>query len=870
MSDTKKPDLTPINVSPDNYVGDPNNGVFIDWDSEFMQKGLAPPMEASEKGDPSVLFGQVTGKGLKKAGVPGGVDPKVPFYVKDAHHAGGMDGGYKPGIQGEYPHAGSDATYAARPAAPTGQGSPAPQGIPPAMMARQMPFADQLAPMMAQMQAAKGKPAPEGVPPAAMAAQPAPENIPPAKKCADESEYAAKMSAIAPWIDWEGLHALMSGSADAHGRGHGRPNFEYEDEPEEKKDDSKAEKSLSRLHALRDQLRKAGGHKYRSRKRVGKRWVYEYDEPKGSGQAKPAADSKDPVRGSINQLVAAPSNVTASAVVTNVNDLLKQAPKKDASPEEKKAYLDRLQAVEKQLENAQSTLERQIKDRKTADRPRRNAKAAQKVLASGQAKIAAAKKEMAAAPAPKEEKASEPKKEEAPAVTGDKKQDGAHDKLVSGFLDSNRSKLNKFHNNLMNMVDAAWENKSKRASTVDALERAAAASKDAAKKSKYDDQAKVLTDNAASFEKEAASLKSGKDPAKEATDYAQDKVKADEKRDQDIASGEKKQESKSPKQALTTAQEAVQRKLAAAKQKNFGELKTKKELDAAMASIKPAIDEALSKNPGMSFLALTGLERESYNNAKARLQNHIDKYVKAQRKKASKTEKSMNTYTETDQYGRVLRKGGLHSFSYTAEDAKLPDEYLYDYLCAFVCEAYEHEAREAEHKPLKAEDQLMHMSKMILSELVQTIPKNSNLMRACKKHSCNVQSIAKILIDKGLHRPKADSDWTDDTESHRAMGVEVMAYSMDYATPEVDPYGRPGLTLHKAETEEAAHLIKEDTRNPYEDLRERRDAFQKSLWKGHIDETAKATVSGDCPVHAGPDHTKSMNLSNPMLPCTCG
>lgn len=93
-SGTSKPDTGKMSgeVSPENFVGDPNGGAFIDWGSQ----GYA---EAHTDGTPSELFGQMTGKG-KPAGQ--GQVPQPPFNAK-------MDTGYQPGVTGQSPYEGSDA-----------------------------------------------------------------------------------------------------------------------------------------------------------------------------------------------------------------------------------------------------------------------------------------------------------------------------------------------------------------------------------------------------------------------------------------------------------------------------------------------------------------------------------------------------------------------------------------------------------------------------------------------------------------------------------------------------------------------------------------------------------------------------------------
>ena len=691
--------LPPSDVDPRNYVGDPNSGQFVDWDGEFMSKGMAPPAEATKEGTPTVYLGKPTGFGQTPeqkmakgasahvvGGMPGGVDPQSPFYVRAEGEAGGMAGGYQQGITGDSPYMGSGAGTGARPPAPAGATAPAPEGVAPAMMsdmARPMPFAAELSPMVAQMQA---KPAPAELPPAKVVS---PTDAP--------APMTGKMES--PWIDWEqAMHGLMhgkkqehpvsesqrkwafaaeergevpegtgkkwsrrakgkdlpestgkmSGEADNKGRGHGRPDLDYDakgDDDDTEKSESLGDllKGLNQWAAeVKETLSKA---KYKSRKRVGGKWVYEYDKPK-KGKGKKQSGGEGVVG----------TTASGKSIPTVPNKLATLAKEATAA-----------------LQHA-------------------------------------------------------------------------------------------------------------RYGTLAPAERAAS-------------------------EKAHATIKRSNEAIKK---HFQSYTQGWSKQDHEDAMGK---------------------------------------LDRAKW------DKQIDQNHRMTFNQVIALHSDAYHNTQEK----------------SMGGNALEKGGEPELYdlaGRVLRKG-VYAFRHSERDAKLPDDYLYDYLCAFIEEAYEHEVREKQHQPLNAKDQLTTIARAIMAELVQTLPTNPNLMRACKKYSCSADTVAQMLVEKGLHRPAADSDWTDDIQSIMAMGGEAMAYSLDAAMPEQDPYARPGLALTDPPPADASHMLKSDYVDPYAEIQAREAARVRALWPETAPELAKANVSADCPVHGGRDFSKAQQVWNPLQPCLC-
>ena len=233
--------------------------------------------------------------------------------------------------------------------------------------------------------------------------------------------------------------------------------------------------------------------------------------------------------------------------------------------------------------------------------------------------------------------------------------------------------------------------------------------------------------------------------------------------------------------------------------------------------------------------------------------------------------------TQKDLAGRVLQKGDLYKFaSHDAQrDAKLPDKFLFDYLCSFVEEAYEHERREPEHKNVAhflSSSLPDYFARTIMGELVQCLPKNPNLMRAAKKYNVNQDVIARLLVAKGILKPRSDSMWTD-SDSASAMGAsmlaesEPMAYSQQRSWMQREAYAE-GTALTKAAPDDVAHLIVDDSVDPAGALQMRKSIELSDLW-GDSQPTARVTYRDDCPVHGGRDLSKAQNLHNPHTPCIC-
>ena len=232
----------------------------------------------------------------------------------------------------------------------------------------------------------------------------------------------------------------------------------------------------------------------------------------------------------------------------------------------------------------------------------------------------------------------------------------------------------------------------------------------------------------------------------------------------------------------------------------------------------------------------------------------------------------------TDIDGRpVLQKGELHKFtSYNPKgEASLPEKFLFDYLCSFIEEAYEHERAEPAHKHIThylSNSLPEYFARLIMGELVACMPKNKNLMRAAKKYKVTQDVISRLLVAKGIMRPRSDSMSTD-SDSARAMGASLLAESepMAYSNQNEWLQGgveREGMRFAKSAVDNVASQIRDDSIDPAAHLANRRSVEMTDLWEG-AEHVASANVRSDCPVHGGRDFSKAQNLWNPMTPCTC-
>ncbi len=210
----------------------------------------------------------------------------------------------------------------------------------------------------------------------------------------------------------------------------------------------------------------------------------------------------------------------------------------------------------------------------------------------------------------------------------------------------------------------------------------------------------------------------------------------------------------------------------------------------------------------------------------------------------------------------------------------LPRAYLFDYLCAKIEEGYEKECREQAHKFVEARDLPKHMARAVMGELVQRMTWDDNLKRACVKYKCTVDSVAELLVKKGILKTRSDAQPTD-SDSHAAMGAgmlaekEVMAYSkpapwMQKSDPNEDMVNLGVGRIVDRRPQNIAHTLRDDTADPHIAVRKAMETNRITLGRlPQQSDTALVTVANNCPVHVR-DLSKAQNLFNAMTPCTCG
>ena len=230
---------------------------------------------------------------------------------------------------------------------------------------------------------------------------------------------------------------------------------------------------------------------------------------------------------------------------------------------------------------------------------------------------------------------------------------------------------------------------------------------------------------------------------------------------------------------------------------------------------------------------------------------------------------------------------GLHAFHLAPgqKGTKLPDDYLADYLDAFIEEAYEHEYAEERHRVPRLEggDPHMHLARAVYNELLVFAVHNQNLRRAISKFGIkHPKFILDCLNRLGLCRVNSENY----TAAHDAqvggyhpekvepLGMESkMMRSMDaaFAATErsmIEHNIRGGHVLSKGP--EMVQLV-DDTVDPMAELKKAHDARPDAFGRMYVmDQGAvRATVDQDCVIHGSRDLTKSMNLANTFAHCTC-
>lgn len=209
-----------------------------------------------------------------------------------------------------------------------------------------------------------------------------------------------------------------------------------------------------------------------------------------------------------------------------------------------------------------------------------------------------------------------------------------------------------------------------------------------------------------------------------------------------------------------------------------------------------------------------------------------------------------------DQYGRALVKGGLWQFTNPPQGyGNVPDDYLWDYLIAFVYEAYK--AATFDQNP---KSDAHSYACAVMCELIGALPSNRNLKRAASKFKVNKDLIAKVLLDEGIYTADAPTL----AASNQAV-AQAFYYSQQRPWLQGQPES-PGVPLYQAAPELVS--VMDDVGDPSVALQLAKSAQMAALWPGK-ETVPVANVSHTCPIHNGTDYTKAQLIFHPALACSC-
>lgn len=234
---------------------------------------------------------------------------------------------------------------------------------------------------------------------------------------------------------------------------------------------------------------------------------------------------------------------------------------------------------------------------------------------------------------------------------------------------------------------------------------------------------------------------------------------------------------------------------------------------------------------------------------------------------------------------------GLHEFHISPGQRapRLPDDYLQDYLDAFIEEAYEHEYGEATHRAPRLEggDPYMHLARCIYNELLVFAVHNPNLLRAIKKFGIKKPLyILERLNHLGLcrvntanyeaeHQARIGGYYEERVEplaTQSPMGATTKSMDAAFAAAQKDEYDfKKAGAKALAPGPEMVTLV-DDTVDPFAALKKSHDSRPDAFGRKFVLDQGQvvATTDADCPIHGMKDLTKSMNLNNLFVQCTCG
>jgi hypothetical protein len=236
---------------------------------------------------------------------------------------------------------------------------------------------------------------------------------------------------------------------------------------------------------------------------------------------------------------------------------------------------------------------------------------------------------------------------------------------------------------------------------------------------------------------------------------------------------------------------------------------------------------------------------------------------------------------------------GLHEFHIAPgqRGSSLPANYLQDYLDAFIEEAYEHEYGESKTRAPRLEggDPYMFLARCVYNELLCFAVHNRNLLRAIKKFKIQHP---KYILDRlnalGLCRVNSENyaaERSGQVGGYHPEKVEPLAQTSPngsygksdsaanaFGAIEGDRFekARQGnMTI--ADGPEMVQLSDHDAVDPFAALKKSIDARPDGLGRIFaVDQgEVKPTIDGKCPIHGFGDLTKSMNLENYYVSCSC-
>lgn len=236
--------------------------------------------------------------------------------------------------------------------------------------------------------------------------------------------------------------------------------------------------------------------------------------------------------------------------------------------------------------------------------------------------------------------------------------------------------------------------------------------------------------------------------------------------------------------------------------------------------------------------------------------------------------------------GRLSK--GMHEFHIMpgSKAPSLPDSYLQDYLDAFIEEAYEHEYGEKTHRAPRLEggDPYMYLARCIYNELLVFAVHNRNLLRAIKKFDVTKPSfILQRLNYLGLCRVNSENyeaERSAQVGGYHPEKVEPLALnspagytkSVDGAFAASQKVERDFQMRGASVLTKGPEMVRfESDSDPFADLKKASDARPDGLGRRYVLDQNQVvpTIDGNCPIHGHGDLTKSMNLNNMYVQCTC-